>query len=558
MYAIIPVLLFIIVFLTFYFFAYHFARNYPSQRAFENGFRMLLTIAVLNGYFLLCFLMSLGKIAGDVATYYRILFCLFSDVSRFQSVTKVLFLLSAFLVHLGGVGIPLFTIIYLRLSSSVLLLSLSRRTIKLEESKKPRQIIEEMKSLFYEIKEDANIEYPVKFLLLRKSKAFDISSGCQIIKGFNEIVLIIDQNFLECFESAKINGDEIKAIFSHELTHIYHKDNFLPLLAKYLIYSVVPLPIVLVYSLAFLLSAIIKFDGVRVLWTEFLLPSLILFSVTYFVWIMLLQIVAYSMREREFLADARACESGISPEVMSGVLKKIKLLFIPHLRIFKAFSFASKSSPLVSHGKMILLLRSLKGEILLHPLVSERIKAIKEGKYFVKAGKIELLPFKEVVISTLLLSVFSLFVAFSFNIFQNTSEDGISVLFLAMTVNLVPIVISMLSCMPLRFRDARTLELGFIPGTPGEDSHRRAFLLLFSLFYNENWFKIHRNNIAAILITWFSTWIFLRFTNPFYARYLILLLPFSLIGCPGVCLLYIMNSINAKYRSEKGISPIIR
>lgn len=556
MYAIIPVILFIVVFSTLYIFVYQFAKNYPSQRAFENGFWVLLAIAVLNSYFILCFLLSLREIGGDVVTYYRMLFSTLFDGAEYRGVEKTLFLFSAFLVHLGGVIIPALTIFYLRFSSWLSILSISRRTKNFGEAMIARSTIEEMESLFYDVKQSANITYPVEFLLLDRDKGFDVSWGCQIIKGRNKIFLIIDENLLECFESGKINRDEIKAIFSHEINHIYHKDYFLPLLAKYLIYTAMPLPIVLTYSLAFLFSAIIKFDGIYVLWTKFLGPSLVFFLVTYCVRIVLLQIVGYTMRQREYLADAQACEGGVTPEIMSGVLKKTQLLFMPKIKFFKAFSFSSGSLPSIdSQTRIDPSLRFLGGEVLMHPLTSDRIKAIKEAKYFLNAKKIEPLPLGEVVISTLLLTVFSLIIGSSFNIFQKTSVGGFPVLFLILTTLLVPIIISMLSCLPLRFWDARTLEIAFIPGTPGSQSQTRAFLLFVSLFYNKHWLKIHRNNFVAVLIVWFLT---ANFLSTDFAQGLALLLPLSLVGCTGICVLYIINCINAKYREEKGITPIIK
>lgn len=543
---------------TIYVFIYHFAKNYPSQRAFENGFRVLLAIAVLNSYFLLCFLLSLAKMEGDVVAYYRTLSATLMDNTEYRGVEKTLFLFSAFFVHLGGVVIPGLTLLYLRFSSQLSIASISRWAKNMGEAIRERPVLKELHSLFCAVMQSTGIKYPVKLLLLCKNKSLNVAWGCQIAKGKREIFLIIDENLLEWFESGKITKDEIHAIFSHEISHISHRDYLLPLWAKYLIYTALPLPIVLTYSIAFLFAAIIKFDGISVLWSRFLWPSLIIFLASYCIWIVLLQIIGYSMREREHLADARACETGVSPGMMSRVLKKVHLLFSPERKFFREFSFANESTKVNTQGRIDRLVGFLKGEILMHPRTSERIKAVNEARHSVKEDKIEPMPIREVVISTFLLLAFALIVGASFNIFQKTSKDNPVALFLLLTVLLIPIIISMLSCMPLRFRCARTLEIALIPGVLGSESQTRALRLFLSLLFNKHWLKIHRNNFVSVFIVWFLTLLFLAYSHPSFVHISVFLLPLSLAGCTGICVLYIINCINAKYRAEKGITPIIR
>ncbi|MEW6686062.1 MAG: hypothetical protein AB1393_07650 [Candidatus Edwardsbacteria bacterium] len=270
--------------------------------------------------------------------------------------------------------------------------------------------------------------------------------------------------------------------------------------------------------------------------------------------IVLLQVIAQCMREREYIADAKACESGVSPEIMSATLKKVNSILVPKRRLFEQLLFVNAKGNHITdfQNKVNGFVGFLKGQASWHPHIMDRIHALKGAKYFLGKKKIEPMPLKDVAITTFLCTAFALIVGIWINVPHRDLEGNPSVLFLLLTLMFIPIMISMLSCMPLRFWDARTLEIAFIPGTPGSESEARALLLLLSLFYNKHWFKIHRNNLVSIAIVWVLVQPQLLVPFPFF------LFLVSLIGCTGCCVIYIINCINSKYRAEKGITPIIR
>ncbi|MEW6687141.1 MAG: M48 family metalloprotease [Candidatus Edwardsbacteria bacterium] len=198
---------------------------------------MLLSIAVLIAFFLLFFFFSLRKIGGGLLSYYASLFSALSDGAKFQGGKRTLFLFSALFVHLGGIVIPALTLLYFRFSTWLWLLSVASRRKKWKESTSKTRSLEEIEALCRDTLRRGDLEYSVRFLLARDTGRFDASPGCQIVKKGQEIFLIIYDSLLESFESGKLNKGEIQAIFSHEISHIYHGDYLFPLWGKYLIYS---------------------------------------------------------------------------------------------------------------------------------------------------------------------------------------------------------------------------------------------------------------------------------------------------------------------------------
>ena len=295
--------------------------------------------------------------------------------------------------------------------------------------------------------------------------------------------------------------------------------------------------------------------------TGFWIPTMDIFITSCLVRIFLLQIIAHAMRQREYLADAWACEKAFSPEIMGSALKKVNLFLRTTTKTFGELNYTEADQSFLEDFKNPIdaIVKLIKGEISWHPLTSDRIQAVSEGKYSPEKTKIKLLSIGDVVISTILIMVFEIMVGIIFfDVFNKNSERLSSVLFIGLAAMITPAIISMLSCLPLRFWDARSLELEFIPGRPGSQSESRAIMLLAALFYKKNWLRIHRNNIVAILIAWFLAYILLDYIQDDFSKIFWIFLPVALVSCTGICVIYVINSINAKYRAEQGISPIIR
>lgn len=470
-------------------------RDYSPVEIIENTFRIYFVFAVLVILpLLILFCLYGGKVQG--VPFYTNFFKLFALTWSERKATAISTLSAHIFLLFAGLSIPLSTIFYFCFGYKKFLHRYSRKEFTSEDPKEGK-VVAKLKALFFRSLRHAGLTTKVRFLFLDRKIERDlpIFTECGVVgKARKDITLLISKNFVKLFEEGKLTEQEVKSVFFHEISHVYHRDHFLPLWAKNFISS----HIFILAAFSCVLAFISGFFAQSFSLENFII-FLLIFPLPIFFRMGVLQIVAHAMREREYLADARAIYFYISSEMLIKTIKKSAILFPKANRIFPHSFFIHEDNSL-DRSKTAESLRNFKeflkyskwllycfltGTVYWHPPVHHRIKAIKEKRNIITEGTKGLLSPFSVLGSSFLLCLIELFILVSCSFLgmekSKYAELGVSLSY-TMALFLV-----FLSCLPLRLLNNRNLRKNIPP------LFWKRFPLYF--FIGRFWRGMHLNNL---------------------------------------------------------------
>lgn len=480
---------------------------------------------------------GLGMSSGEgVISYYSAILKQLAAYWGSNKLAAFLYLVSNFFFRLSGLIIPLGISFYFLFGYKWFL-----HWHKYQEIF-PREVeskaLQDVRNMFFECLKVTNLGSSVKiFLLSERTNDLAGFSGCGVIGKGKNITLLLSQKLVNLFQKGRLTADEIRAVFLHEISHIVHKDHFLPLWTKQFTQSRLFAFTYLIYILAILctLSTFIARDGmiaVRYVKWESLGLSFATFSIGLFllrsiVW----QFIAQAMREREYLADARAGYIYMTPDIMTRAVEKATFLFAVQKTFSSFFSFVggsmtpgsnSKTTEISSKILRILLkvkqvlFRFLAGRVNWHPSSFNRVKALKRNENLFKGEKASFISHRSVITTTVVVNMIWLSLFLLLSVFVR-EDKGMKLLMnnALLSSLLIVVSLSILNFLPMVFLDNKTFIEGFV-GPAG--SIFRATYLPYLLVASKLWRRIHINNffIALVPSLLINNVLFFKFTTRFF------------------------------------------
>ena len=504
--------------------------NYFSIAVIENAFRVhLVFILLVFSPLLFLFTLYIGEL-GRVPLIIDVLISIrdTSGMRKLLMISTHVFLLTALLI------IPLTTVFHLRYGYPRFLRYLGKQ--KWENN---NDIIVHLKSIIKKVMKDTGIKTEPTLVPVRNNAVAGIPgfSGCGIIgKDISNLTILVAEDFAGLVQKGVLSDQETEAVFLHEISHIFHKDYFLPLWARNLVPSST-----FTFATAFCFLAV--FSGIllrkSLSMADIYLLIFVLFGV-YLFRAIVVQLTAHILRQREHLADIRtAYLYGRSGELIEA-LKKMYLYIVPASNNPRVSQFMDRFTTYgeeeyieIAHNLKEALL-GLKQRFLDFALVnvhwyskvSSRIRVIKEKRNVTADTGGFLSPFSMIGLSFLGASCFFVITAsFSFlGIDLNVRKD-ISI-YLCYTIGTVLVF---MNCLPLKLAQIEVFRKAFSP-----PSWKQGFLHFFASRF---WGIMHINNIylfAASLICLPFNDVYITFYDGF-----MLFLYYTMLSLLFVTIMYI-------------------
>lgn len=447
----------------------------------ENSIRIysVFTVLVVFPLLVLCCL-YFGKVNG--IPFYASFPKLFSSTFAENKTVAIATLFAHIFIVFAGLSIPISTIFYFS-SGYKKLLKYYNKKESIPDSQGEHVAVTKLKTLFSNALKTASLNTEIKFLILDRST--DVSSPffteCGVIGTGKNVMLVLSREFIKLFETGKLSEQEIEAIFLHEISHVHTKDLFLPLWAK----SIAASNAFIISTLAGMLAFIAGFF-VKDITPEHLVIFLVIFPVSIYLFrIGILQIIAHVMREREYLADARA-GFYVSSDILVKAIKKAAIFFPRLNAIFlRGESFSEKSVMIKTPDNFKEFLTYsrwnlycfFKGKTYWHPSAQDRVKAIEEKRNIAMQGNVGLLSPASVLGISFLSCLTGFFILLAYSLTEIGKADCQSI---AISISFIlSLLLVFLSCLPLRTFDRKSIGFLFRKGKFWRE------MLLNSLFISE-------------------------------------------------------------------------
>lgn len=397
-----------------------------------------------------------------------------------------------------------------------------------------------LKMLFWDILNQAGLKPKVRFVLLDRTieKHLPIFTECGIVGQTNkDVTLIMSKNFVNCFYEKKLSEDEVKAIFFHEISHIYNGDLAFPLWAK----SVVSSQLFLASTVSCILALIFGLLSIGFSWENFILFVLFLPLSIYLFREGLLQIVGEAMREREHLADARAILLFTPPEALISAIKKVTILYKSSSSFSYSFYSPAGDFRVLDESYKFANFREflrycrwalycfLTSKVYWHPLASQRIKVIEKREKSINESKVLLSPY--IVLGISFLGGIIGFLTLMCASFLEVGKPQFTRLAIMLSFA-ISFLIVFISCLPLRTFS----KMDFNNVLPPRRKH-----LPLHFFAGKFWRRTHANNL---FIAEFNT-LFLIFSGVTEMSYFHILWLF--LACTGATILLVIIAYIIKH-----------
>lgn len=483
----------------------------------DNTLRIAFIFIALISFPLIFYGFGMFSGEGDVS-FRSITFKEFVDYWGQNKLAALLYLFSNFFFHLYPLIIPIGISFYLLFGYKWF--QRSHRYQEIFPREVESKALQDIKNIFFECLKVTNVKLSVKILLLNKN-AEDLAgfSGCGVIGKGKNITVLLSQKLVNLFQEGRLNTNEIKAIFLHEISHIVHKDYFLPLWAKQFTQSRLFTFTYLSLILAILctLSTFIVRDGMIVV--RYIKWKLLgLYFTTFSVGLLLLrsliwQFIAQAMREREYMADARAGYIYMTPDMVTKAIEKATFLLPLQKTFSSSLSFVGRNRPLGSNSEAAeistktpriflkakhIVFRFLTGKVNWHPSSLRRIKALKQNENLFKGEKGNFISHKSVITTTVVINIIWLLLFLLLGVFVG-GDEGMEILTNSALLSsfLIVVSLSILNFMPMVFLDDKTFVEGFV-GPVGSVFGATHFPYL--LITGKLWRRIHINNFFIALV----------------------------------------------------------
>jgi len=321
-----------------------FLKANPSITVAQSRFRILLVFVLMIAVPLALAFVPLSRAAGYV------------DLPQLWAGSKVagiFFIFSMISFLLVGLIIPLSTVSYFR--SGYRKLMQEHRSANVSEA-----VLKELQEIFSEALQTTQVEASIKMLVANDAS---LVSDCGIVGRGRNAAMLLSPRFIDFYQNGSLAREDVKAIFLHELSHVLHKDHFMPLWALWFVRSKVFTYTIVVFMAAIVFVFLSGYIAETFDMKENLMKLAWLFVGVPIVFVVfrtiIYRLIARIMREREFLADAHSAYF-YARDKMAAALRKSALL--PAQESFAALSFTGL------------------GKAEWHPSIMSRIEALGQKK----------------------------------------------------------------------------------------------------------------------------------------------------------------------------------
>jgi hypothetical protein len=440
-------------------------KDYLSIALMENAFRVHLTFILL---ILLPFLFMFALYLGEVGRvpFYVSLVNLVRDAAGKQRLIMILthvFLLVALLT------VPLTTVFHLCFGYRRFLVFLNKRRVYVNDKTLARldRILKRTVKVA-----GTNAEPVLRVVSNGVLSSIPGFTGCGILgKGDKNLVLLLSPDFVALCRRGLLSEEQIEAIFLHELSHVLHRDQSVPLWAK----SFVPSRAFTIATACFSLSLLfgILYAGLsraNVVLLIFVVASVYLFRAV------MIHVTAHAIRQREHLADVHValfCNHGAE---LIEAIKKMYLYLSPprglvHVSRFMGefAAYGEEEHIEVAHNfrEIVQGLKQRFRDFLFvnvywYSRASSRIHAIRDAKNVMADVGYFLSPFSMVGLCFLAVSCL-------LTVSASLTFLGVSVV-VRQEISLylsypVATVLIFLNCLPLGFVSTEIFRRAFVPGS---------------------------------------------------------------------------------------------
>lgn len=471
----------------------------------ENTFTIIF-VFVLLFLFPLCWFYAMINASKGITLFYQDFFRRFAGyLWGGDFLRAVLFFLFYFFIHISGLIVPIGVLFWVLFGHPKFLSRLKNQNVIYNVSKD--KVFEELKSLFLEAMRKAGLNLIPNFVTLDLSSDNNLwFSNCAIItRGRNKLFVLISKDFMNLYRNEEINRDEVKAIFLHEISHVVHRDHFFPLWAKQFTQS----KLFFFTALSFLLAIFVSLLWV---WKEFhvnpflppsfdvkfkllvrliILPLVLIFLFRCVIW----QIIAKVLREREYLADARAGFLYSNPKLLIRAIRKSSFILGDQDGLLFSQAMYVKEAAIKVFAKVKkFIYQFVTGSIDWHPSASERIMAISQK--MLTGQNTNVISSSSIIFSGLLMVAVWNFSILNF--YESTKEVITIPAALAIMPEFMIISLVILNLLPLRLIREDT----FKKELTGRDTSSSQILRIPYLFITGAiWRKIHLNNLFISIVS---------------------------------------------------------
>ena len=314
----------LLVFLVIYFIFLLFPTGLPNKAGFQNmreGLSLPILIGTIGGIALISsFIISLFFIKDPLFSQPN-----FVLVWTHNLIVALLGLIGFLIILLSFVIFSFFWVFLLLFGYEHFKRKYLETSDHLRKANK-YPILGEIERILRECQKRAKLEIPTKFIILdRKERDRRGFSGCAITgKKHKEMAILVGEDFLSSFDKGILNEKEVRAMLSHEIAHILHKDHLLPLLGIELENNrLMPLLTWIPWvGCALFAIPVQRFAHISIIF--YIIPiAIFLFFLRY----LGLLVIARSMWDREYIADQEAMlRFRVPKEDLSSAIKKMALL----------------------------------------------------------------------------------------------------------------------------------------------------------------------------------------------------------------------------------------
>lgn len=274
----------------------------------------------------------------------------------------IFFLLHIACILVGGAIVPFTTVFYFY--SGYKRFMEKHRYEEVSAHSKDKTL-SQLWQIFSECMNTAGVKATVKLVVVKEKPKYVPILECGIVGKGKNAAMLLSTHFVNLFREEKLTKEDIKAVFLHELGHIFHNDHFMPLWAMWFVrsktftYTIISfIAGIFFLFLSAYLSGMLIIEGnlLKILAPFLVVPTaFVIFKAV--IW----NNIATIIREREFLADVRSSHL-YATDRMVNALKKWAV-HLPVLESLPAFSFAG-----------------IRREVKWHPPILDRIEALGHRK----------------------------------------------------------------------------------------------------------------------------------------------------------------------------------
>jgi Zn-dependent protease with chaperone function len=307
-----------------------FLRKRPSVTVALSKLRILLVFILMISVPIVLAFVVLSK-AGE----YTGLSALWTE----SKAAGIFYFLSIVCFLLGGTLVPFTSVFYFYSGYKKFM---KRQDYDEVFANSKDKTLRQLWEIFSECMNAAGVKAKVRLLVAKEKLEYADISDCGVVGKGKNAAMLLSAAFVNLFREEKLNKEDVKSIFLHELSHVLHSDHFMPLWALWFSQSKVFTYTIVSFVAGVFFVFLSAYSGGKVIIKGNLLNITRVFAVVAIAFVIfkrvIWNVINIIMREREFLADIRSARL-YATDKMVNALKKWGI-FLPVRGSLPAFSFA--------------------------------------------------------------------------------------------------------------------------------------------------------------------------------------------------------------------------